>query len=156
MLFRFDAFMTDVAGIAEAHDVRLGFEYVSYDNRVINSLASSLSGLRRWSRGIGLVLDVFHMYRSGEMIKEIHRDQSSLIWAFHVNDAPSIPISELRDSDRVMPLDGIVNLREYISQLQSLHFNGPISVELFNKQYWEMDPKLVVERARSGLKELGV
>jgi 2-keto-myo-inositol isomerase len=153
---RFDEFMLAAAKIAESCDVCLGFEYVSYDNRIINSLAQSLDCLHNWgNRAIGLVLDVFHMYRSREMITIPQKDRI-LLWAFHVNDAPNIPISKLQDSNRVMPLEGVMNLHEYIQQLQAIDFDGPVSVELFNKQYWEMDPYLVMAKASNCLKELGV
>lgn len=156
MAGKFDEFMTEAAKVAISYEVLLGFEYVSYDNRIINSLGQSLAGIHRWNSGIGLVLDAFHMYRSGEMIKAIPSKDSRLLWAFHVNDAPNTPILDLRDSDRVMPLEGVMNLREYIRELQALNFNGPVSVELFNKKYWEMDPDSVIAKARISLKELGV
>lgn len=153
---RFDEFMIQTARIAEDHDVRVGFEYVSYDNRVINSLRQSFEGLVKWNGGIGLVLDVFHMYRSGERVIEILPKDWRKLWIFHINDAPSIPIPQVRDSDRVMPLEGIINLREYISQLHAMNFDGPVSVELFNKKYWEMKPDHVFEKARNSLRELGI
>jgi 2-keto-myo-inositol isomerase len=153
---RFDEFMIKAAEISVTHDVLLGFEYVSYENRIINSLAQSLAALHRWESGIGLVLDVFHMYRSGETIKAIPTKDSHLLWAIHINDAPNTSILDLRDSDRVMPLEGVMNLREYVRELQALNFNGPVSVELFNKKYWDMDCDSVIAKARISLKELGV
>ena len=153
---RFDEFMIQTAEIAQDHDVRVGFEYVSYDNRIINSLAQSIDGLPKWDRGIGLVLDVFHMYRSGETIGEIPSKVWPLLWAFHVNDAPNIPIPDVRDSDRVMPLEGVINLHEYLSQLHATKFDGPVSVELFNRKYWDMEPDRVIEKARIGLKDFKI
>jgi 2-keto-myo-inositol isomerase len=153
---KFDEFMIETAKIAEAYDVQVGFEYVSYDNRIINSLAQSLSGLTKWNCGVGLVLDVFHMYRSGEMVAEIPVKDRRLLWVVHVNDAPEIPIPGVRDSDRAMPLEGVINLRECITQLHTMEFDGPVSVELFNKKYWEMDPDQAIEKARISLMKLGV
>jgi 2-keto-myo-inositol isomerase len=156
MARKFDDFMNETNRIADNLGVRLGFEYVSYEDRVVHSLSESLNGLRRWNRGVGLVLDVFHMYRSGESFNEISSKDSSLIWAFHVSDSPKLPISDVRDSDRLMPLEGVINLRGYISKLKELGFGGPISVELFNKKYWEMDPDFVVAKAKASLNELRV
>jgi len=153
---RFDEFMVETAKIAEAYDVHVGFEYVSYDDRIVNSLTQSLNGVTRWNCGVGLVLDVFHMYRSGEMVAEIPVNDRRLLWVFHVNDAPEIPIPIVRDSDRVMPLEGVIKLREYITQLHTVEFDGPISVELFNKKYWEMDPDQTIEKARISLMNLEV
>jgi len=153
---RFDEFMIQTAKVAEDHNVRVGFEYVSYDDRVVNSLKQSFNGLTKWDGDIGLVLDVFHMYRSGEKISDIPPKDRRKLWIFHINDAPNIPIPQVRDSDRVMPFEGIIDLREYISQLRAMSFDGPVSVELFSKRYWEMSPDRVVEKARNSLKELGI
>jgi sugar phosphate isomerase/epimerase len=62
----FNSFITRAAEIAATFSVKLGYEFVSYDNRVVNTLKESLSGLVRWGSGIGLVLDVFHLFRTGE------------------------------------------------------------------------------------------
>jgi len=156
MRARFDEFMTQTATIADDHNVRVGFEYVSYDDRVVNSLSQSCDKLAKWDRGIGLVLDVFHMYRSGEKIDQIPLTGRGKLWIFHINDAPDIPIPQVRDSDRVMPFEGIIDLRECVSQLHAIDFDGPVSVELFNKRYWEMNPAQVVEKAKNSLKELGI
>jgi len=156
MRSRFDEFMIQTAKIAEGHNVRVGFEYVSYDDRVVNSLSGSLEGLAKWTGGIGLVLDVFHMYRSGEKISEIPSKDWEKLWIFHVNDAPNIPIPRVRDSDRVMPLEGVINLREYLNQLREMNFDGPVSVELFNEKYWNLQPDNVIGKARTSLEELGI
>ena len=153
---RFDEFMIRTAKIGEDNNIRVGFEYVSYDDRIVNSLCQSLNGLSKWSKQIGLVLDIFHLYRSGETINQIPLKDLRKLWIVHVNDAPNIPISQVRDSDRVMPLEGIINLRECINQLRTMSFDGPVSVELFNRKYWEMDPDQVIEKARHSLKELGI
>jgi 2-keto-myo-inositol isomerase len=156
MRTRFDEFMIQTAEIAEDHDIRVGFEYVSYGDRIVNSLSGSLEGLARWTGGIGLVLHIFHMYRSGEKISEIPSKDRQKLWIFHINDAPSIPIPRVRDSDRVMPLEGVINLREYVNQLREMRFDGPVSVELFNKKYWDMQPDNVIGKAKISLKELGI
>ena len=156
MATRFDELMNQTGKMAKDHHVRLGFEYVSYDERVIHSLAESLSGIHRWNHGIGLVLDAFHMYRSGEKVSDIPSDDAQLLWAFHINDAPASQISVLRDTSRLMPLEGVMNVREFVRDLQALNFDGPISVELFNEKYWEMDADSVLAKAKSSLDALGV
>jgi 2-keto-myo-inositol isomerase len=96
------------------------------------------------------------MYRSGEKVNVIPSNDSRLLWAFHINDAPAVQVSILRDSDRLMPLGGVMNVREFLQVLQAMKFTGPISVELFNRAYWEMDPDSVLAKAKTSLDELGV
>ena len=58
-------------------------------------------------------------------------------------DYPELPPrTELRDSDRVFPGDGICPFNKVLPLLYDSGFRGGLSVELFNKGYWEtMDVK---------------
>ncbi|MGO9643296.1 MAG: sugar phosphate isomerase/epimerase family protein [Candidatus Bathyarchaeia archaeon] len=156
MLERFDRFMNEIIKMAKRFNVRLGFEYVSYDSRIINSLAKSIEYVDKWGDGVGLVLDLFHMYRSGESIELLPSRLMDSLYAFHVNDAPAKTIVDLRDSDRLFPLEGVINSRASIAMLRDKKFIGPVSVELFNEKYWSMDTDLVIAKAKSSLETLGV
>ena len=53
---------------------------------------------------------------------------------FHINDYPELPPrTELRDSDRVFPGDGICPFNKVLPLLYDSGFRGGLSVELFNK-----------------------
>jgi 2-keto-myo-inositol isomerase len=156
MLERFDRFMDAIIKMAEKYNVRLGFEYVSYDSRIINSLAKSIEYVGKWGNGVGLVLDIFHMYRSGESIESLPSRLMDSLYVFHVNDAPAKKIADLRDSDRLFPLEGVIDSRTSIAMLRDRKFIGPVSVELFNEKYWSMDTDLVIAKAKTSLETLGV
>ena len=51
-----------------------------------------------------------------------------------------------------MPGDGILDLKAEIQYLRDKGYSGPISLELFNRDYWKQDPdevlKLGMERLR--------
>ena len=68
---------------------------------------------------------------------------------FHINDYPELPPrTELRDSDRVFPGDGICPFNKVLPLLYDSGFRGGLSVELFNKGYWEtMDVKEVLKKS---------
>jgi sugar phosphate isomerase/epimerase len=151
---RFDIFIEKTAEISEKHNVKVGYEYVSYHDKVVNTLHDTVEGLGRWKEKISLVLDVFHMYRSGETFTSLPQSMTQLLLAFHVNDAPPLPIEKVVDTDRVFPLDGAIDLPLYIQQLREREFNGPVSVELFNKKYWELGEDKVVEMAMDSLERV--
>ena len=134
--------------------MKLGYEFVSYENRIFNTLAESLRGLSRWGSEVGLVLDVFHLYRSGEKLTEIPDSFMDRVWVFHVNDAPQTPISVLRDSDRVFPGEGVVNVRQALGVLRARGFAGPVSLELFNARYWKQPTAAVLRRSWANLEDL--
>jgi 2-keto-myo-inositol isomerase len=150
----FDAFIDQVAAYAEKNGVRIGYEYVSYDDKVVNTLEKTIEALGRWNDSIELVLDVFHMYRSGETILDLPPKFKQKLLAFHVSDAPSIQIGNLVDTDRVFPLDGVIGVQDYIRDLRSLDYEGPISVELFNHKFWDADLDEVLRLARDSLDRL--
>jgi 2-keto-myo-inositol isomerase len=156
MLERFNRFMNEIIEIADKYNVRLGFEYVSYDSRIINSLARSIEYVDKFGDDIGLVLDIFHMYRSGESISLLPARLMSRLYAFHVNDAPAKEITDVRDSDRIFPLEGVIDSRTAIEMLRERRFTGPVSVELFNEKYWSMDADTVILKAKTSLEALGV
>lgn len=152
---RFDFFFNRVCDLSEKHDVTLGYEYVSYDDKVINNLNKTIAGFQRWNANAKLVLDVFHMYRNKETIEELPPDLTDRLVAFHVNDAPSnISVEKVVDTDRIFPLDGIIGVQNYIVELQRRNYNGPVSVELFNQKYWTMDVDEVVQSAKESLDKL--
>lgn len=151
---RFDDFVAPVLDLAEKHGVRIAYEYVSYDDKVINNLRKTVAALQRWGKNVYLVLDVFHMYRSGETVKDLPSNVTDRLLAFHVNDVPDIPIQKVVDTDRVLPLDGVIGVKNYVTDLKARGYVGPISVELFNGKYWQMDTDLVIKKAKESVDRL--
>ncbi len=96
--------------------------------------------------------DTFHLYRGGSGFAGIKHLQPELIADFHWNDVPAAPSQyELRDKDRVMPGDGILPLTQCLKDLLEIGYTGPLSLEIFNEDYWKLDPK---ETARIGLEKM--
>jgi 2-keto-myo-inositol isomerase len=99
-----------------------------------------------------LVADTFHLYRGGSGFNGVRGLSSPLIAVFHFSDAPAQPPRfEQRDSDRVYPGDGILPLVQLIRDLKTIGFRGPLSLELFNEDYWKQD---ALEVARRGLEKV--
>jgi 2-keto-myo-inositol isomerase len=134
----FDSFITKASQLSSEYSVKLGYEFVAYENRIVNTLAESLKGLQRWDseERVGLVLDIFHLFRTGEELTQIPQGMRNRVWIFHVNDAPSLPLPVLKDTDRVFPGEGIVNVKKALEELEKAGFSGPVSLELFNQSYW--------------------
>lgn len=85
-----------------------------------------------------LLLDFYHLYRGGNSFEGLRLVNGGMLPVFHINDYPASPVREaLRDSDRVFPGDGICPFNKLLPLLRSTGFRGGLSVELFNKGYWE-------------------
>ena len=93
--------------------------------------------------------DIYHLFRGGSEFHGLKLLSGSAIEIFHINDYPAQPIREqLDDSYRVYPGDGIAPVTEV---LQDLRKTGPgkiLSLELFNRNYWQQDAMTV---AKTGL-----
>ena len=96
-----------------------------------------------------MLLDFYHLYRGGNSFESLRQLNGAMFPIFHINDYPNQPIrSELNDSDRVFPGDGICPFHEVLPILYQTGFRGTLSVELFNKSYWEtMDAKTILRKS---------
>jgi sugar phosphate isomerase/epimerase len=90
--------------------------------------------------------DTFHMWKGGGGFAAIARLQGDFIADFHWNDVPpGVQPHEANDGTRIMPGDGILPLTQCLKDLKAIGYNRPLSLEIFNKEYWAMDGKKVCE-----------
>lgn len=96
-----------------------------------------------------VLLDFYHLYRGGNSFESLRLLNGAMLPVFHINDYPSQPErAALKDSDRVFPGDGICPFKEVLPVLYQSGFRGSLSVELFNKGYWEtMDAKTMLRKS---------
>lgn len=96
-----------------------------------------------------MLLDFYHVYRGGNDWDTIDILNGKRLPVIHMNDYPAFPSYEkLKDSDRVLPGEGVCAFDEIIPKLYNAGFRGGFSVELFNKGYWEtMDAKTLLKNS---------
>lgn len=100
----------------------------------------------------GALLDVFHIYRGGSDFAGLRMFNGAAMHVFHVNDYPAQPPREkITDGDRVFPGDGVAPMTQILRDLHASGFCGALSLELFNRKFWEQDPLVV---ARTGLEKI--
>lgn len=96
--------------------------------------------------------DAWHMFRGGSNIETLAQIPADHIACVHWNDAPADkPRQEQTDADRVFPGDGVIPLNRIAAILREKNWHGCLSLELFNRTYWEQDPLQV---ARTGLEKM--
>ena len=71
----------------------------------------------------------------------------------HMNDYPDIERSKIGDADRVYPGDGVAPIDEVLSTLVANGFSGALSLELFNRDYWQQDANEVARKGLAKMKE---
>ncbi|MFK7814676.1 MAG: sugar phosphate isomerase/epimerase family protein [Maribacter sp.] len=96
-----------------------------------------------------MLLDFYHVHRGGNHWDTIDILNGKRLPVIHMNDYPSSPSYEkLKDSDRVLPGEGVCPFDIVIPKLYNAGFRGGFSVELFNKDYWEtMDAKTLLRNS---------
>ena len=99
-----------------------------------------------------LLLDVFHIYKSGTPFTSLAQIAGASLHVMHINDYPqAADASTLNDSHRVYPGDGVAPFRQILRDLRDSGFRGHFSLELFNREYWT---KSADETLKTGLDKI--
>ena len=84
-----------------------------------------------------LLLDVFHLYKSGTPFTALKQINGASLHVMHLNDYPqAADPSTLNDGNRIYPGDGVAPLHQILRDLRDSGFRGYLSLELFNRDYW--------------------
>ena len=99
-----------------------------------------------------LLPDIYHIYKGGSDFAGLALLAGPAIQVFHVNDYPAQPARKtITDAHRVYPGDGIAPVTWVLKTLAANGFQGALSLELFNRDYWRQD---ALEVARTGLRKM--
>lgn len=140
------------ADICGKYGLKLAVEFNSQHN-VINSIAALreiLDGARR--PNAGMLLDAYHLERSGAGGRGFADVEPDEIAAFQFSDAPPVPVAAgvKRPTDRLPPGQGIVRWEEVLGLLAEKGYGGHLSYEAPNPVLWARPP-LDVARECVGL-----
>ena len=109
---------------------------------------------------IGAVLDVWHWYHSGGTVTEIAATDRSRIVHIHLSDAQERPAEEVRDNQRLMPGEGVVNLVGFLQALKKIGYQDGVSPEPLGRIPKDMPAeeaaKLGLETTQAALKKAGI
>ena len=89
-----------------------------------------------------LILDAFHNWNSASTEQDLIEIPLERISHYHIDDAdPEKPALTQTDPNRVMPGDGQIDLKAEIKLLKEKGYDGTVSLELFNQDWWGKDPR---------------
>jgi sugar phosphate isomerase/epimerase len=98
-----------------------------------------------------ILLDSYHLYKGGSDYESLRIVAGGSMQVFHINDYPADPPrAEITDALRVFPGDGVAPLGTLFRNLRDNGFRGMLSLELFNREYWNQDALYI---ARAGLEK---
>jgi sugar phosphate isomerase/epimerase len=99
-----------------------------------------------------ILTDVFHLYKGGSGFGGLRLLSAAALPLMHMNDFPADPPREkITDAQRVYPGDGVAPLKSLFRDLKGIGFQGYLSLEVFNREYWKQDAAVT---ARTGLEKM--
>jgi sugar phosphate isomerase/epimerase len=87
------------------------------------------------SGGIGVALDVYHIWWDPEVMDQIARAGSERILAFHVCDW-LVPTKDILN-DRGMMGDGVIDIRSLRGAVEAQGYAGYSEIEIFSNDWWQ-------------------
>jgi len=100
---------------------------------------------------VGIIMDTFHYFKSSIPLSQIEAIPVGKLLICHVNDAPDVPREQLEDSDRVYCGLGAIPLVDEFRLLKRMGYDGYLSVEIFNPDYWNDDHETVIRKSKEHL-----
>ncbi len=123
------------------------------DRACINTLAQANELCDALGEGIGIAVDVYHLWWDPELAQGIARaGRAGRILAFHISDW-LVPTRDLL-FDRGMMGDGVIDIRRIRGLVEAAGYGGFCEVEIFSKEnWWKRPPEEVlrtsIERYRT-------
>src|SRR5699024_3324614 len=138
-----------LSAIGEKYHVDIALEFIGFEEFSVRTLSFANKIIQEVNRkNVGLVVDTYHFYignSSYESVEEVNKED---IFIFHVNDAEKgIEKENLTEDHRVFPGLGSMPLEKIGQQFKKIGFDKHISMELFRKDYWEMEKNELAEEA---------
>ena len=109
---------------------------------------------------IGITLDAWHWHHSGGTVADILAAGTPRIVHVHVSDAKPAPPEDVRDNQRWMPGEGIIDLMGFFGALKKIGYADGVSPEPLGRIPAEMAPeeaaRLALQTTRAVMTKAGV
>jgi sugar phosphate isomerase/epimerase len=140
--------------VLAASGVRLGLEFIgplqsrkAQPHEFIWRMDEMLAFAKECGPNVGLLLDSWHWHHAGATVADIIAAGRDRIVEVHLNDARREPPEAVRDNDRIMPGEGVIDLTGFLRALQKIGYTDALSVEVLGRGLRQMPPE---EGARLG------
>ena len=128
------------AGALAQSNVRLGLEFLgplhlrkAFKYEFIWRMNEMLAFAKECGPNVGLLLDAWHWHHAGATTDDIVAAGRERIVHIHFDDAPNLPPEQIRDNQRLLPGEGVINLTGFVQALQKIGYNDALSVEVFGR-----------------------
>jgi sugar phosphate isomerase/epimerase len=140
--------LTAAGEILQRSKVRLGLEFLGplhirsgQPHEFIWRMSEMLEFGKECGPNIGLLLDAWHWYHAGGTVADIIAAGKSRIVHIHVSDSAKLAPAEVRDNQRLMPGDGVIDLVAFFRALRKIGYQDGISPEVIGRIPKDMPPE---------------
>jgi sugar phosphate isomerase/epimerase len=132
---------------AAQRGIRLGIEPLhpmfAADRSVVVTLAQANELAAQFPLEIvGVVIDAYHVWWDPALDREIAR-AAGRIFGFHLSDW-ILPLSDILNGRGLMG-DGYIELADIAAMVEQAGYEGPIEVEIFNQDLWQLSGRTALE-----------
>ena len=92
------------------------------------------------SPACGLVIDSWHWHHAGGDPNWIRQIPADRVLDVHLADSPVAPPEEIRDSERLLLGEGVVDFRTFFELLTEKRYRGAYTLEIFSSRLNSLDP----------------
>lgn len=142
--------LKELGEMAQAYDVNLCFELVGFERSSVRTVEEADAIVRAVDRdNVGFVFDSYNIYLNGRTndFSAMGQVQPSKIFAVHMMSGKDVPEEEMGQDKRCFPDEGVVDIGNFLENLKKTGYDGMVSIETFNPEYWTKNPKWVIDTA---------
>jgi sugar phosphate isomerase/epimerase len=128
--------------------VRLGLEFIgplharkAAPHEFIWRMDEMLAFAKECGPNVGLLLDIWHWHHAGATVADVLAAGRERIVHVHLSDAPDLPPDKIKDSERLLPGEGVINTTGFLKALQQIGYQDGMSVEVFGRGLKDMQPE---------------
>jgi sugar phosphate isomerase/epimerase len=163
----YKARFTQIADVLARSHCRLGLEFLGplhirqrgrYE--FIWKMNEMLEFAKECGSNVGLTLDAWHWHHAGGTQDDIIAAGKDRIVVVHLDDAARLPPEEVRDSERLLPGEGVIDLTGFLSALRKIRYEDSLSIEVFGRGLKQLPPeqsaKMCLEAGQKVLQAAGI
>lgn len=142
---------------AESYGINLCFELVGFERSSVRTVAEADAIIREVDRpNVGFVFDSYNIYLNNGTndFSAMKQVQPEKIFAIHLMSGLDVPEEERGQDKRCFSNQGVVDVTNFLQNLTEIGYDGMVSIETFNPEYWSKEPEWVIETAYETTKQV--
>jgi len=164
--------LSAVSAVLNQSNIRLGVEFLGPlyfrqprpggppSEPFIWNMPDALALAKECGTNVGVILDAWHWHHSKSTTADIVDAGAARIVHVHISDAKAAPPEDVRDNQRLMPGEGIIDLKGFLQALKKAGYAEGVSPEPLGRVPDSMTPeegaKLALETTLDVMRKAGV